>query len=629
MTKKSGGHKVDANQPQQALESGTTPITIYNADQIRLMVPGYKAFGQPVPFGSKTDGVYYDGYPQLVKTDQRGPEFGIKKEKDIMVAMRDGVRIAVDVYRPDAEGEKFPAILAWGIWGKDGQEAVAWNWDKPQPYYDSPFWDGTMEAGNYTYTVPRGFVHVIPEPRGMGNSEGDHFDNMSVHDPKDIHDVIRWIAAQPWCNGKVGMMGPSSYSWAQVSAASADDVPAELVAIHPDECPFWGNHFHGIFDALMYHIEYGRHGNDSTFPAPNTPKAKQPSMLMKMLPKDVLDAWISEALEHPDIKYNTKWYSTLKYPFKSPQIVDQILMSTFHPMPVPTRPENVKLPMYIGTPWGVRLYIWGTFEVFERSSSENKKLILYPPGYPARPYAEYHDEIVRWYEYWGAGIDNGIMDEPPVKMFVMGVNKWRFENEWPLKRTEYTKFFLHPQGGLSAEPVSGNPRPDILTQPSPYLDPTVFSLRYRTAPLDQEMEVTGPVACYIDAAIDTDDTNWMVDLVDVDPDGNRQLLSNGYLKAKFRALDEAKSRPFDPIHPRQNPVPVVPGEVNTYAIALMPTANVFKKGHSIEVIIRNQDDLHSRLGAWGVYMLPFMQTVMHEIHFGNSHILLPLIPAKA
>jgi predicted acyl esterase len=107
-------------------------------------------------------GVYFDGYPQIVKQEGSKAVHNVRVEKDVMVAMRDGVRIAVDVYRPDAEEGKFPAILAWGIWGKDLQESVRWLRNEPQPYYDSPFWDGTMEAGDYMYTVPRGYIHVIP-----------------------------------------------------------------------------------------------------------------------------------------------------------------------------------------------------------------------------------------------------------------------------------------------------------------------------------------------------------------------------------------------------------------------------------------------------------------------------------
>jgi predicted acyl esterase len=218
------------------------------------------------------------------------------------------------------------------------------------------------------------------------------------------------------------------------------------------------------------------------------------------------------------------------------------------------------------------------------------------------------------------------MDEPPIKMFVLGINKWKFENEWPLARTKWTNYYLQPGGGLSTKPVKGVQEPDTFTQPAPYSDSTVYCLRYSTKPFKADTEIIGPIALYLEASIDIDDTNWMADLVDIDPEGNRQWLSVGYLKAKFRALDKNKSKPYLPVHPRQDPVPVPPGEKIEYAISMTPTSVVFQKGHSMELVIRNQDDILSRLGAWGTYMLPFMQTVKHTIHFGNSRLLLPVIP---
>lgn len=607
--------------------ASTNPTQVYKADTVGLMIPGLEPTAEIVPYGADVKGKYFDGYPQLVKAEASAPRYRVRKEKDVMVTMRDGVRLAVDIYRPDVDDERFPAIMAYGMWGKDAQEAIEWNADKPQRYYDSPLWDGTMEAGNFMYTVPRGYVHVIPDPRGIGNSEGAATRPDTVHNPADMHDLIEWLAAQPWCDGKVGMMGPSSYSWAQGEVAQ-NNPPPHLIALRPDEMIYFaGDHFHGIFDTLGYHIVFGRHGNDSTPATPNRALPPPPSLMMEHMPKEVLEARLAEALEHPDYKYNTKWYSSLRYPMKSSWSFD-MLLDALHPMPMESLAHKIKLPMYLGAPWGTRLYLWGTFHVFENASTPNasKKLMIYPPGFPPRPHTSYHDETVRWYDYWIKGIDNGIMDEPPIKIFVMGINKWKFENEWPLARTQWTKFYLHPEGHLSNDAVSNTSAADTFVQPAPYLDPTVYCLKYRSAPVDEDMEIVGPVACHLEASIDIDDTNWMVDLIDVAPDGTRQLLSTGYLKAKFRALDEKKSKPWQPIHPRQEPVPVVPGEVGHYAIQMMPTANVFKRGHSIELVIRNQDDLLSRLGTWGVYMLPFMQTVTHTIHLGNSHVLLPLMP---
>jgi len=608
----------------------------YSGDSARIVIKGLVPAPTPVPYGTNVQGVYFDGYPQLTKERGSQPAYEVKTEKDIMVAMRDGVRIAVDVHRPTAQGERFPAILAWGMWGKDVQEAVRWLADKPQPYYDSPFWDGTMEAGKFMYTVPRGYAHVIPDPRGVGNSEGGEekidVDRGLLHKKEDIYDLIEWIAVQPWCDGNVGMMGPSSYARAQMVIGT--DPPPHLKALHPDACPVGtGDHFHGIYDTFLYHVQYGRHGNDSGFPVPNYPyTVKRPEMLN--LPKEELQARLAEALNHPDIKYNSKWYSYIKYPLKSGSTLN-MLLNYFHPrsqqpvLDVSPDTDKIKLPIYLGTPWDVRLYTFPTFESWGHigTPAKNKKLIVCPPGEPTRPYVEYHDEIVRWYDYWLKGIDTGIMDEPPIKMFVMGVNKWRFENEWPLARTDWTKLYLHPGGRLSTDSVAGKPEPERFTQPAPYEDPTVYCLTYQTAPFARDTEITGPVALYLDAAIDKDDTNWMVDLVMVTPDGKRQLLSNGWLKAAHRALDPNRSKPYDPVHPRQDPVPVPPGKVVRYAIALQPTACVFGKGSWLELVIRNQDDVLSRLGTWGVYMLPFMRTVTHEIHFGDSHLFVPHIPA--
>lgn len=605
----------------------TNPTQVYKPDSIGLMIPGLEPEPELIPYGTDVRGKYFDGYPQLVKVPPSEPRYRMRKEKDVMVTMRDGARLAVDIYRPDTEGERFPAIMAYGMWGKDAQEAIEWNADKPQRYYDSPLWDGTMEAGDFTYTVPRGYVHVIPDPRGVGNSDGGATRPDTVHNTDDIHDLVEWIAAQPWCTGKVGMMGPSSYSWSQGEIAQ-NGPPPHLTALRPDEMIYFaGDQFHGIFDTLGYHIVYGRHGNDSTPPPPNRPVPQHPSLVMQHLPKAVFEARLAEALENPDYKYNTKWYSALRYPMKSSWVFDTLL-DALHPMPMESRAQKIELPMYVGTPWAARLYIWGAFHVYEKAGTPDgsKKLIVYPPGFPPRPHTSYHDETVRWYDYQLKGIDNGIVDEPPIKMFVMGVNKWKFENEWPLKRTQWTKFHLHPGGRLSPDAVGPTVEVDRFTQPAAYLDAKVYCLKYQSEPMEEEMEITGPVACHLDASIDIDDTNWMVDLIDVAPDGTRQLLSTGYLKAKFRALDEAKSKPWQPIHPRQEPVAIVPGEMNTYSIQMMPTANVFRKGHRVELVVRNQDDLLSRLGTWGVYMLPFMRTVTHTIHFGSSHVLLPLVP---
>jgi predicted acyl esterase len=134
------------------------------------------------------------------------------------------------------------------------------------------------------------------------------------------------------------------------------------------------------------------------------------------------------------------------------------------------------------------------------------------------------------------------------------------------------------------------------------------------------------MAIRFDAEIDTDDTNWLVDVVDLHPDGSRYLIGSGYLKAKFNTIDEEKSTDYYPCHKRQEPIPIVPGEVNRYEIAIMPTSGVFQKGHKMELIVRNQSDMCGKMARNGIYWWPFMRTVTHTLHLGNSYLEVPIIP---
>jgi putative CocE/NonD family hydrolase len=611
------------------IKSGQPNLSTYHTDDIVLRPhKGIMPVGERVAPGTDVKGRYFDGYPQIWTKEGSQPKYSVKVEKDVMIPMEDGVRLAADVYRPDVQGQKFPALLSFFGWGKELQETTRWLRDVPlQEYHDSPFWDGSIEAGDIDYVVERGYVHVIAEPRNIGKSEGVGERPSSMMVPQlDTQYLIDWISKQPWCDGNVGMTGACGFAGSQLEMAEYP--PKSLKAITPflNTYPRDGDYgWTGIFDCKLFNIRTGRHGNDSAPVPENTPV---PPEMFKKLSKQELERRIEEACNHPDLKYNSKWYTLLKYPMRCPLVFDSLIES-FHPTPrPPSKLPQITMPTYLSTSGLAGTHVWCTFEAWEHIGSKQKKLLLWPNFSPNRPQVEYFDEAVRWFDYFLKGIDTGILDEPPLKIFVNGVNKWRFENEWPLARTEYVKFYLHPKGGLSTEPVKGTYEPDTFTQPAPILDPTVYGLTYRTEPMAEDLEMTGYIALYLHASIDKKETNWMVDLLDVNPEGKKTLVTQGHLAAEHRALDKAKSRPFLPIHPRQEPVFVTPGEVLEYAIAIMPTAMVFKKGHCIELFVRNQDDCMGRLGAWGVHYLPHMETVTHNIHFGKSHLLLPIIPSN-
>jgi predicted acyl esterase len=253
---------------------------------------------------------------------------------------------------------------------------------------------------------------------------------------------------------------------------------------------------------------------------------------------------------------------------------------------------------------------------------------MWPPGMTERPHHEFHDELLRWFDYHLKGIDTGIMDEPPIKMFVMGAERWRYEHEWPLSRTKWTELYLHP-GALMPEPATCEYEPDGFTQPSLSVTATIHSVAYQTPPFTEPTEVTGPIALYLYAAIDSDDTNFIVDLMEVAPSGKETIISKGYLKASHRAVDETRSKPYQPYHPYTNPEPVSPGEIVRYAIELVPTSYLLKPGGCLKLVVRNQDNLMTPFGMWGNYHLPIHKTITHKIYCDKnhpSHLLLPVIP---
>jgi len=515
-----------------------------------------------------------------------------------------------------------------GEWGKDGQECMAWFTEWPQDYFITPFWNGSLEGGDFTYNVPRGLVHIIGEPRGVGNSEGYKLGDETNHNANDMYDIIDWAVKQPWSNGKAVQMGPSSYGRATLVAGAAPH--PNLVAIRPSEGPsHLFDNFNGIKDSMFYNVHQGLHSYDQLeVNSKLHPEYRQLPKYLTTYTKEEQDKLLAEILADPDVKWNQKFFPQIKYPTVSHQLVDELIYLN-HPTPVDSGLADIKVPMYIGACWNNDIYCWATFECFRKSTQipeGTKKLMIFPPMNAARPFKWFADEDVRWTEYWAKGLDNGIMDEPPIKIFTMGINKWKFENEWPLARTKYTKFYLQPGGGLSTDPVVGNPEPDTFVQQAPYKDPTVHCLRYTTAPFDKDVEVTGHSVFRFDAAIDLDDTNWLIDVVDLGPKNERHLVASGYLKAKFNTLDEEKSLDYYPCHKRQEPVPIVPGEINRYEIAIMPTSNIFQKGHRMELIIHNQSDMRGKMAKNGIYWWPFMQDVKHTIYFGNSYLEVPIIP---
>jgi predicted acyl esterase len=362
------------------------------------------------------------------------------------------------------------------------------------------------------------------------------------------------------------------------------------------------------------------------------------SFMVKELPKEELERRVKERMMDPAIKNYPTYDQILKYPQFSPIWFDFIMNPCDGPFysegKASRRFEKIKIPAHFGAQWGRGWVVDGTINGFLEVKGPKKLVLRSAPPMQERPFHQFHDEIVRWYDHWLKGIDTGIMDEPPIKIFLHGVNEWRYEHEWPLARTKWTKFYLRSRHRLLTEPEpfdADSVPPDGFYQAPLTVTNNVLSVSYRIPSLLEDTEVTGPCALYLYATIDTDDTQWIVRIFDVDPQGNKFQLTTGWLKASHNELDESKSKPWAPHHPHTRSVPIKIGEMNKYAIKVFPMSNVFKKGHSIELEIRSIEtagDVDPGMPPESGH-LDSGRATTHKIYRDKNHqsyLLLPIIP---
>ena len=546
-------------------------------------------------------------------------QYGIKVEKDVFVMVRDGVRVAVNIYRPDADG-KFPALLAMGGYGKELQECLI----PPQPLARSPVWDGNIEAGDTTQIVPRGYVHVIGDVRGVGNSEGEYPGIGSTQEGEDCADVIEWIAKQPWCDGNVGMIGNSYYG--QIQLVTAIQQPPHLKAIFVAHV--WADFYEevyrgGVLGLFFYGLWDGRHGTSGYAPK------NAVSKMVKTLSKDELERRRQELLKHPDISHYPNLYHLLNYPQKNPQFFDFLMNPLNGPfwsdLSIYGSYDKIKVPVFVVGK--VAHEANGFWDVY--AGIHTPKRMLVKPGPPEeRPWREDLELMMKWYDYWLKGEKNDVMDGPPIRMFVQGVNQWRNESEWPLPGIEWTKCYLRRWEGLSFGPELLQPEPDCFLQQPLFLSNKRDSVEYISPPMPENLEVIGPAAFNFFASIDQDDTNWIARLYDLGPGGTITRLGKGYLRASHRALDPAKSKEYAPSHPHSKTEPVVPGKVYEYNLSFGVLTNVFLPGHRIKLTIESlesprdpemQIHYHPRLGGG--------RTTLHKIYRNSeypSHVVLPV-----
>ncbi len=570
-----------------------------------------------------------------------------------MVPMRDGTRLATDIFRPDAPG-RFPALVNRGPYGKEG-------------YLDNP--DHSM-----WYFPKHGYVFVSQDCRARFDSEGDYYDPV-FQEALDGWDTVEWAARQPWATGRVGTTGQSYLGATQYTLAGTNPLPPHLGAMAPvsassDFHQSWVYHTGGAMEwgwMVPYAVHKGR----------NTLERIGRSDLLAQMDEYVLppgnfaqpltDQWY----RHLPLR---DWIDRLKE--TAPYFHEYFDQENDGPYwwraNLLRNLSGIKIPMFHVSSW-YDIFLEGALNSYQAIrdrgakslARQNQKLLIGPWAH-IRPYTEatsggcgdidfgpearieLHEYLLRWFDHWLKDEDTGFMEEPPVYLFVMGDNKWRQENEWPLARTNYTRYYLHSggdantrrgDGSLSTIPP-GEETPDQYVydpaNPAPtaggntlIIDYGVFDqggvedrpdvLVYTSEPLERDLEITGPISAKIFAASSAIDTDFTAKLVDLRPDGYAQNIQDGIVRARYRTS-------------AAQPSFIIPGRVVEYTIDLWATSHVFKAGHRIRLDVSSSNfprfDRNPNTGA-PIGVDDRLETARQTVHHSGaypSHVLLPVIP---
>ncbi|MFZ3307741.1 MAG: CocE/NonD family hydrolase [Xanthobacteraceae bacterium] len=551
-------------------------------------------------------------------------DYSVRLEKDLDVPMRDGARLKADVFRPDAAG-KFPAILNLGPYQKDKL------WIVPDTLAEHGNEWMNWETINPKWWLPRGYAAVRIDGRGSGKSPGQ-CEPWSLAEAVDLYDAIEWAAAQPWCNGNVGLCGISYFAINQWFVANLQ--PPSLKAIIP-----WEG-FADLYRDALYHG-----GILSLF-------------MTNWYTAHLLHHVLGRAAQHqPDgWQVNTLYFwlhnSLDSGAFRGSQ----------------AQWDKIEVPMFSVGNWsGVGLHLRGNTEAFMHAATPHKKMRIHLGSHVHPFYTEdgRRDQL-RFLDYWLKGIDNGVMDEPPIKLAIRkGGDKfdWRNEHEWPLARTRWTKFYLD----LSVASASDTPPLGALTERKPaavasqsYAASNLGSMgstsaassqvlgggikpgmgvSFTTPPLEADTEITGPLAAVLWVSSSTEDMDLFLTLRHFAPDGSEIMesgqqglpvpVAKGWLRASHRELDAELSLPYRPYHRHVRRLYLTPGEIVRVEVEIWPTSMVFKKGHRIRLDVQPRDGIGS--SHYMHYHADYNSGATNTVYAGgemDSHLLLPVIPAE-
>ena len=573
-------------------------------------------------------------------------------EKDIDIPMRDGCVLKADLYRPDGP-EKLPVLLN-------------------RTPYDKSFPPITLNTLDVIRAARAGYNVVVQDCRGLFASQGTF--QCFVDEARDGYDTIEFIARQPWADGKVGTFGASYMGATQWLAATQRPpslkamVPSITASDYHDGWVYQGGAFELFFSVswLMITLGLSRLMRER---ASNPKAAEELSALMGSI--DVMRERMEFAplAEFPLFRTGAPYFfDWLAHPYYDDYWRAICIEEQHDKIDVPALNVGGWHDIFMGGT--LRNYLGMRARGASAAARAGQRLLVGPwhhavpfsslvgqvdYGFRSGPVAiDYDGTQLRWFDHWLKGADNGVEKDAPVRLFVMGVNEWREEQEWPPPGAQMRRYYLHSRGkansaygdGALATEAPGDEPPDSFlynplnpvptaggglccyanAQMGGALDQSMVEHRadvlvYSSEPLSEDLEVIGPVTVTLYASSSAPDTDFTAKLVDAGPCGFARNLTDGIIRARVRES-------------RSEPKLMVAGKVYEFKIDLWATANVFKAGHRVRLEISSSNfprfDRNPNTGHelfTDAEMRPALQSVMHERSFA-SYLSLPVIPRR-
>ncbi len=501
------------------------------------------------------------------------------------IEMDDGLMLRADVFRPIEDG-RYPVIITYGVYAKglSYQEGYPHQWNKMVEDHPEILEGSTNKYQNWEVTdpehwVPHGYVVIRVDSRGAGWSPG-LMDTQSPREIEDVYQCIEWAGTQPWSNGKVGMLGISYYAINQWCVAAKH--PPHLSAIIP-----WEG-FNDIYRDFAYHggilnqfqelwakhqvvnIQYGRGERAKKNPNTSESVAGPVTLSEDELAKNRINPY-EATKQHP---LDDAWHHE-----RSADL------------------SRVEVPLLSCANWGGQgIHPRGNFNGFMEAASKQKWLEVHGESHWSLFSSGYGLALQkRFFDHFLKGIDNGWEKTPPVTLNVRHPREkfvLRYENEWPLARTQWTKLYLDPAGKtLSPKLIDaeGNIEYDALGD----------GVTFWMAPMERDTEITGPMAAKLFISSSTEDADLFLIVRVFDPNGEELTfmgstdpntpIANGWLRASHCRLDPSRSTPYRPYHPHDRVEPLTPGQVYECDVEILPTCIVVPAGWRIALSVRGKD----------------------------------------